>query len=100
MTEHHRSAGYLKFSARMRPLLQAQIDGGGLPCVNRCRMGGVVMPGQVWDVAHVVDAAEGGTDTVDNVGAAHRYCNRSDGGRKGQAKQQATRKEEKRFPNW
>jgi len=89
---------------KARPILQAQINAGGLPCVNRCRMGGVVFPGQKWDVGHIIGLAQGGTNAYSNLGASHSHCNRSDGGREGarktnQAKAQ-TRNTDKRNQPW
>jgi len=92
VTAHHRSAAWVKVRNRVRPILQARINAGGLPCVNRCVMGGAVFAGQVWDVAHIVDVAKGGTDQPSNLGAAHRRCNRSDGGTEGARKTNQQRK--------
>ncbi|NRD25834.1 HNH endonuclease [Frigoribacterium sp. VKM Ac-2836] len=86
MTDHHRSRAWVKVRNRVRPIFQARINAGGMPCVNRCVMGGIVYPGQAWDVAHLIDAAKGGTDDMSNLGAAHRRCNRSDGGTQGAIK--------------
>jgi hypothetical protein len=85
----------------MRPRLKAAIDAaGGLPCVNRCRLGGVVLPGQAFDVAHIIDVDAGGTDDPSNLGAAHVACNRSDGGKAGRAKQLTRARDEKRLMKW
>jgi hypothetical protein len=104
MTAHHRSSEWVKVRNKIRPILQARINAGGLPCVNRCQMGGLVFPGQTWDVAHIIDVAKGGTDHPSNLGAAHVRCNRSDGGTAGAIKanyNRATkRNQEKRNQPW
>lgn len=97
MTEHHRTPEWRRITRIMRPLIRAQLP---LPCVNRCVLGGVVEPGQPFDVAHVVDVDHGGDDSMDNLGPAHVRCNRSDGGKAGAMKQKAQRQTKARFPNW
>lgn len=46
------------------------------PCV---RCGLLVLPGQSWDVDHLIPLSRGGTDS--NVGVAHSRCNRAAGNR-------------------
>jgi 5-methylcytosine-specific restriction endonuclease McrA len=70
------------------------------PCVNRCQLGGTVYPGQKWHVGHIIDKAYGGTDTLDNFGAAHARCNQSDGGKIGAARTNAQRKIRRGFLAW
>jgi hypothetical protein len=98
MSDHHRTPGWQRFTAMARPIIRASLPAA---CVQpRCQMGGIVEPDQKWDVAHIVAPDEGGTDTLDNIGPAHQRCNRSDGGRVGQAKQMAAKVERARLPRW
>lgn len=41
--------------------------------------GGAIVPGQAWDIDHVVPRARGGGDGVGNLRPAHAGCNRSRG---------------------
>jgi 5-methylcytosine-specific restriction endonuclease McrA len=82
MSQHHKAVRFSTYSKRYRPSIAKTLPA---PCVNRCTRGGIVHPDQPWDVAHIVDAAEGGGNERNNFGAAHRGCNRSDGGKKGAA---------------
>lgn len=80
MSENHRRSSWSKYSARYRPSVAACLPS---PCVNTCYLGGVVYPGQPFDVGHIVGIEAGGTNERSNVGAAHQSCNRSDGGKVG-----------------
>lgn len=97
MTSHHRTAEWAKVTRINRPRIKASLPA---PCVNRCQHGGIVYPGQAFDVAHIIDVDLGGTDDPSNLGPAHPRCNRSDGGKAGQQKQQTTKKQERRLLQW
>jgi hypothetical protein len=98
MTAHHKTAQYFKASRQVRAVLGPRIAAGHfVPCVN---CGRAVQPGQRWDVSHIVDAARGGSDDLSNLGAGHRHCNRSDGGRAGAAKTNQTSRRARRLPTW
>jgi hypothetical protein len=110
MSEHHRTPDWKKTTAIMRPRLAASLPA---PCVQpRCRRGGVVSPGESWDVAHIVSVeqakAQGWTTAQmnhpSNLGVAHVRCNRSDGGKAGAAKANGARRTltraERRLPSW
>lgn len=97
MSRHHAAAKHTTIATRMRPIIQASLP---QPCVNpgpRCP--GLVEAGQLWDVAHRGAGLAGGSDAHD-VGAAHRYCNRRDGGQRGAAITQAKRQQQRRMPRW
>jgi len=97
MSAHHRTPAWQKFTRYARPIITASLPA---PCVNRCQLGGIVEPGQRFDVAHIIAPEHGGTDTLDNVGPAHARCNRSDGGKAGRTKQLAAKRTEQRLPKW
>lgn len=82
MSVQHKRANWAKYSARYRPSVAACLPS---PCVNRCYLGGIVYPGQPFDVGHIVGLDAGGSNERSNVGAAHVKCNRSDGGKIGAA---------------
>ena len=65
----------------MRAGWSARIEAGDVAC-GRCAL--PILPGQRWDLGHVVDRALGGT-TADGVTPEHARCNRSAGGRLGHA---------------
>jgi hypothetical protein len=46
------------------------------PC-TRC--GITILPGQTFDVDHILEVALGGTNTASNLGPSHPSCNRSAG---------------------
>ena len=76
----------------MRPIIKASLPAMCVDC------GGVVMPGQAFDVGHIVALSAGGLNTQANVGASHRGCNRRAGGAMGGAKTRATNKRRTEFP--
>ena len=98
MTAHHRTNSYLAASARVRKIVGPQVAAGNGPRCVDC--GGPVMPGQVFDVAHIIPASRGGTDTFDNLGISHRICNRRAGGRMGAAATNSASRSARRLPNW
>lgn len=96
MSRHHAAAGWPAISARARPIIAAQLP---LPCINpKPGCPGLVQHGQQWDVAHIGDLARGGD--VNQVGPAHRHCNRSAGGKLGAAMLNAKRATNRRMPGW
>lgn len=96
MSRHHRSQTY--DLAKLRKLLAPTLP---VPCGEaRCTRGGVVYPGQAWDVSHIIGAAEGGQAIASNVVVAHRGCNRSAGGKAGRAMQLKRERDTKRLPKW
>lgn len=97
MSQHHARSGWATISARYRPAIKASLPA---PCVNRCTMGGTVLPGQAFDVAHIVDVAAGGSNARHNLGAAHQKCNRSDGGKLGAAKTNAAKRAALKVRKW
>lgn len=75
MSERNKWTGAMsrRWRAHFEPLLP-------LPC-SKC--GKPVLPGQPWDVDHLVPREFGGLELgADNLWPAHRSCNRSAGGRR------------------
>lgn len=98
MSQHHRSPEWHRARRRVRAILTPRIEAGHfVACVN---CGRPVQPGQRWDVGHIIDAGHGGTVSDSNLGAAHRHCNRSDGGRQGAIKTNAQSRRARRLPTW
>jgi hypothetical protein len=61
------------------------------------------MPEQTWQVGHIVPAAFGGTNTMDNVGPSHGGkggCNQRAGGRLGARLSNTGRRGEKDIRDW
>lgn len=59
-------------------LLVRRVLARTLPCpCPYC--GRMVMAGQRWDIDHAIPAAQGGSDHLSNLRAAHRHCNRQAG---------------------
>ncbi|MGN7976522.1 hypothetical protein ACTJJ4_03030 [Microbacterium sp. 22195] len=103
MTRFHRTKEWASFSKKARPILAAALP---LPCVNAYRWEGcrgVVMPGEAFDVAHIISHNVDPFQPLDMsmVGAAHQRCNRragaAEGGRK-RAQQKARGGDDKRLP--
>lgn len=98
MSRYHDAQSWANHSHRLRPIITASLP---QPCVStRCRYGGVVYPGDRFDVAHRIAASDGGQPTVENTGPAHPRCNRSDGARLGNRINKQTERERKRLPSW
>jgi hypothetical protein len=97
MSGNHKANNWAKFSARYRPSVKACLPS---PCVNACQLGGVVYPGQPFDVGHIVGYDAGGSNDRSNVGAAHVKCNRSDGGKIGAALTNAAKRSGKKLREW
>jgi hypothetical protein len=111
MTAHHRTPEWSKTTRTIRPRLQASINAGGVACID---CGRPVMPGQRWQVGHVVSVVQARAagwsvaqmNDPSNLGATHakgpgqKACNQIEGGKLGAAASNKKRKEEKRFPNW
>lgn len=82
MSAHHNTPEWYRFTRRARPMIKAMLP---LPCVD---CGRPVTLEHTWQVGHIVPAAMGGTDTMDNVGPSHggkRGCNQRAGARLGHA---------------
>jgi hypothetical protein len=106
MSEHHRTPAWRKIQREYRPVIKAQLP---MRCIQpRCQRGGTVRPDDPFDVGHRVDAAkakamgwaEHEINAPENLGPAHRGCNRSDGGRAGAAKTNARRERVERAVRW
>lgn len=98
MSRHHVAAGWSTISRQLRPIIAASLP---QLCVNpKPGCPGLVETGQLWDVAHRGGGLmQPGADARD-VGAAHRHCNRSDGGRRGAAVVNSKRQAARRMPKW
>lgn len=98
MSKHHDAQSWSNHSKRLRPIIAATLP---QPCIGpRCFHGGVVYPGDTWQVGHILDAALGGQPTIENVGPIHRKCNASDGGKKGRALQLGSERDRRRLISW
>lgn len=98
MTKKHSDPEYHRNARKVRAILQPTINAGGqVACVD---CGRAVQPGQRWDVAHKLDASRGGTHALSNLGASHRRCNRSAGGRLGAIATHTASRRAKRLPAW
>lgn len=95
MSALHRTPEWKALTRRARPLLRAQLP---LPCVNRCKRGGIVMPGEQFDVGHL--PGHEGMIGLQHVGPAHPGCNRSDGGKVGAAIVNGRRRAENGLRPW
>lgn len=98
MSEVHRDPVYVRNSRIVRKILTQQIEQGEyVRCVN---CGRPVHEGQRFDVGHIVQPNKGGTHDLENLGAAHRRCNRSDGGRDGARMTNRASRRARRLPSW
>lgn len=101
MSRHHRTAHHTARAAKLRPRVQAQINAGTVAC---WRCGQPILPGQPWDLGHMVDLADGGNPNDMRPEHRHRTggCpgNRSAGGQRGAALTNSHRRTERRLPNW
>lgn len=89
MSQHHRAKGWANHAAKARQRIKAMLP---LPC-HHCA--GIVTPDMDWDVAHIIDLSQGGD--AKQYTAAHRSCNRRDGGRLGAKK---TNEQKKNLRRW
>lgn len=89
MSANHKRDGTAYKLKKARPHIDARLPA---PCVNRCKLGGIVHPGQAYDVGHIIGKEAGGADVLSNFGPAHVTCNRSDGGKIGARITNARRK--------
>lgn len=98
MSEVHRDSVYVKNSREVRKVLAQQIaEGEYVRCVD---CGRPVHEGQRWDVGHIIRPANGGTHDYENLGASHRRCNRSAGGRVGAMMTNRASRRSRRLPSW
>lgn len=101
MSAHHQRKGVSGKLAKWRPAIAATLPA---PCVQpACQLGGIVHSDQQWDVGHLPghDAyLDLGPLTRDQVGPAHRFCNRSDGGKVGAAMTNGRRRAKQQIRPW
>lgn len=110
MTAHHTGAEWQKVRSIALPIIRATLPA---PCIEqRCQRGGIVHPGQRWQVGHIVSASTakrmGWTraqiDHLSNLGPSHGRCNASEGGKLGSqvtaAKRAPRREASRRMPSW
>lgn len=98
MTQAHRTPEYFKAARTVRRILTPEIAAGNLVRCVDC--GHAIQQGQRWDVGHVIPISRGGTNDPSNMGASHRRCNRSSGGRMGAAVTNAGSRRARRLPSW
>lgn len=98
MSQWHRDPVYVKNSRLVRRILTPQIEAGEyVRCVD---CGRPIHDGQRWDVGHIVAPRDGGTHDPSNLGASHRRCNRTAGGRVGAAVTNRGSRRARRLPSW
>lgn len=98
MSRHHVASKHSTDTRKRRAEISTTLPA---PCIAApCLLGGVVRPGDKWDVAHRVAAVEGGRTTKQNTGPAHTKCNRSEGGRVGRAIQTRARRAGQEIREW
>lgn len=96
MSRAHHSPDYHRNARIVRRTLTPKIAAGAfVPCVE---CGRAVVLGQRWDVGHKTSAARGGSNALSNLGAAHRRCNRSNGGKAGAAARHTASRRARRLP--
>ena len=89
MSEHHKRAKWDSKVKKARSIIRAQLP---LPCTE---CGSPVYPDDHWDVGHLFPLSQGGD--ANTYGAAHRKCNRSNGGKLGA---QHTHQKKKQQRQW
>lgn len=95
MSQHHRSGLWTtKDSALWRKRFAPLVASGQAIC-TRCHR--PIHPDAAWDVDHILSLHEYPELARDpqNLGPAHRRCNRSSGGKEGRAKQMGYKKQER-----
>lgn len=98
MTSRHSSPEYVRAARQVRMILTPRIAAGSpVACVD---CGRLVQAGQLWDVAHRVALSAGGGNSLSNMGASHRTCNRQAGGRLGARRTNAASRRARRLPTW
>lgn len=96
MTRSHSDPEYIRNARIVRKVTNARLARGEqVTCVNR---GDLIHPGQRFDVGHIRGIAAGGDHSLSNLGAAHRRCNRGDGGRAGAAARFVSSRRARRLP--
>lgn len=101
MSQYHRSARWLAFTAKARPIIARTLPA---PCVDpRPGCSGVVSPGDKWDVSHLPGYSAARNPwmplSLEIVGPAHRGCNRTNGARDNRQRQLAAKREDDRLPS-
>ena len=98
MTEHHRQPGYLRISKRLRALYSPQVQAGSAPPCLDC--GRPIMPGEQFDISHIIPASMGGADSMENLSISHSSCNRRAGSQLGAMAKNKTSRAARRLPDW
>ena len=91
MSRHHDAARWTNHNQTLRKRLRATLP-------TACTVCGYEVDeeaGDLWDIDHI-----DGIENSDEIGVAHRKCNRSSGGRRGAAISNAKRKTVKRWLPW
>mgnify|MGYP001591982256 CR=1 FL=1 len=101
MSAHHNDPTYRRNAAIIRSRTRADHQAGRPVWCIGC--GRDITPTQPWDVGHRIDAARGGSHTLDNLGPQHRGENRRAGGRLGAQRTNntnGTSRTAKGLPTW
>lgn len=98
MSSAHRSAEWHRARRVAAAVIRARLERGEqVPCVD---CGRPIQHGDRWDVGHIIAASNGGSVDLSNLGASHRSCNRSAGGRMGAIKTNRASRRARRLPTW
>lgn len=95
MSAIHRTKEWARFTRKVRPTIAAALPS---PCVE---CGRAVMPGQRFDVAHIISHARDPFQPLspELVGPAHPSCNRSAGAKENRARQLQRKRDADRLPS-
>lgn len=98
MSQAHRSPEWHRARRTVAAIIRARLERGDqVQCVD---CGRPIQHGQRWDVGHIIAADAGGSVETSNLGASHRGCNRSAGGRMGAIKTNRASRRARRLPTW
>jgi len=98
MSAHHQDPTYRRNANIVRRHVKAEHAAGrAVTCI---RTGRPILPGQPFDIGHIIDASRGGTHDLGNLGPEHRRPNRSAGGRLGAATTNRTSRRARGLPSW
>lgn len=96
MSDAHRTPEWRKARAQAAKIIRARLEAGeDVRCVD---CGRHIYPEHKWDVGHIKAATHGGGVELSNLGASHRTCNRSAGGRLGAVYTNQASRRAKRLP--
>lgn len=98
MSSAHRDPEYQRNARIIRKQTNARLERGQQVMCGKC--GRPIMPGQRYDVGHIIDASRGGTHALSNLRPEHTRENRQAGGRQGAAKTNAASRRARRLPDW